>query len=306
MAVIFIILFSVVSLIAQDSLVAVPEWGDIEIEGQLSADSLAQNDTLVFTVSLRLRGNPDDYAIAEPGIPPVSNLSLVATAQANRTERGDGGTELIKQYKYTFTPISIGMAYINPLRVQYVYVPNGESRTLATNRLEVKISEPVIPPKGIDWVVVLIVLIVVSAGATLAFILSKRAQVKTTEVEAEPEAPEAIARQRLANLKNNRETNIAKYIDDASRVLYNYINDRYGIDSSQLTQKGVVAALEGKGVPAAVAKNIDHAFGLCEQIRFAAQRATPDDRDTIEVALETLLAYGEKVYLKNKENEETK
>lgn len=306
MAVILILLFTFISLVAQDSLTAVPEWGDIEIESQLSTDSLAQNDTLVLTVRLRLRGNPDDYAIAEPGIPPVSNLSLVSTAQANKTERAEGGTELVKQYRYTFTPISIGMAYINPLRVQYVFVPNGESRSLSTNRLEVKITEPVIPPKGIDWVVILIVLIVVFAGAASAYVLSRRTQTKPLPEEL-PKPPEETARQRIANLKTIRESDIAKYIDSSARVLFNYIFERYNIDSAKLSQNELVSALENRGIPSSAARNIDRALGLCEQIRFAAQKATPDDRDTIELALEALLSYGEKVFLKEQsDNNETK
>ncbi len=132
-----------------DSLQPVQEWGNIEAEGKLSADSLAQNDTLIFTMRLRLTGNPDDYAIAEPGAPPVSNLNFIATSQANRTERTDDETVLIKEYKFVFTPVSIGMAYINPLRIQYVYVPNGENRSLASSRMEIEVTEPVLPKKGV-------------------------------------------------------------------------------------------------------------------------------------------------------------
>ncbi len=278
---------------AADSLVSVQEWGNIEIEGSLSADSISQNDTLVFTVKLKLRGNPDDYSIAEPGAPPITNLSLIATSQANRTERSEGETHLIKEYRFTYVAISIGMAYVNPLRVQYVYIPNGESRSLASSRFEIEITEPIIPKKGVDWVVVIIVLLIICAGAILTFILSKKGR-KNPTVEEEEIPPEKIARQRIINLKPGRNADISKSIDDTTRILSNYIFARYGIDAARLSKEEIVMSLEKHGIPANTTKNLDMAFAICDEVRFANHKATQTDRDNIELALESLLAFGEK------------
>ncbi|HHS50197.1 MAG TPA: hypothetical protein ENN07_03690 [candidate division Zixibacteria bacterium] len=299
MAIIYVLIILASGILAQEAeATSVPEWGDIEIESSLSADSVAQNDTLVFTMKLKLRGNPDDYAIAEPGSPPVSNLTLVATSQANRTERRDGGTELIKEYRYSYTPISIGMAYFNPLRVQYVFVPNGESRSLTTSRLEIKVTEPVLPKESADWLVILIVVAIVIAGAAIAFVLSKKTPVEASP-EQIPDPPEKTARERLAKLKPQRESDMAAYIDGITRILYNYIFDRYAIDTSKLSKREMVSALEDKGVSSV--RSIDMALGICDEVRFAAHKPTPDDRDAIETALEGLLTFGEKRFAPEEE-----
>lgn len=279
-----------------DSLQPVQEWGNIEVEGALSTDSLTQNDTLTFTMKLQLKGNPDDYAIAEPGIPPISNLNLIATSQTNRTERTGDETTLIKEYKFVFTPVSIGMAYINPLRIQYVFVPNGENRSLASSRLEIEVTEPIIPKKGVDWIVIIIVLIIVATGAIIAYVLAKKNQTPEV-VETEPDPPEKVARHRLANLKGDRDSDIINYIDDVTRILYNYVYDRYTIDASRLSQNEIISALENKGIPPTTAKHIDNALDICDHVRFAGHKATSLDRDSIELALESLLNYGEKSFL---------
>ena len=278
-----------------DSAASVPEWGNIEIESGLSAaDSIPQSDTLVFTVKLELRGNPDDYAIAEPTTPPVTNLNLISTSQANRTERSGGDTQLIKEYKWTFVPKSIGMAYINPLRIQYVYVPNGESRSLATSRLGLNVTEPIVPSKGVDWIVVIIAVLIIGAGAFLAIVLTKKGRAAESSEEEESIPPEKVARQRMSNIKPDRDANIVKYIDDITRILYSYISERYGVDAGHLSRDEILAALDKKGLPPNIQKNLDDALAICNEVRFADHKATQLDRDRIELALESLLSFGEK------------
>jgi hypothetical protein len=274
-----------------------PEWGDIQIKGELSAETIPQNDSLVFTVRIVLRGNPDDYAISDPGNPSVANLSLIATSQGNRTESDTEGVRLIKEYRYTYKPETIGMAYINPFRIQYIYVPNGVNRNIATSRLEIKITDPILPKKRVKiWPY--IIGIVILAGAT-AVIVSRIRSKKIAEAETENvRSPEEIARESMRKAKKTATDNPENLIGALSRILTIYITNKYGIDARSMSDEKVVEALEMKGVPPAILKNIGKSLDIADKVRFAAMSANTGDADIVELGIESLIAFSEK---KNRE-----
>lgn len=289
-----------------DATQQVPEWGNIEIEGELSADSIPQNDTLEFTVRLIIRGNPDDYAISDPGNPPVANLKLLGTSQANRTESGAQGMRLIKEYRYSFTPVSIGMAYINPLRIQYVYVPNGVSRKLASGRMEIKVTDPVLPKEPLKaWPFIIIGLVVVLTIIGY-FIWRNRSQRKLRETQEVIQTPEEIARKTMAEAKNSSGGNPEELISSLSRVFTIYVTDKYDIDARSLSDEKILEALEMKGIPPAVLKNLGKSLDLADKVRFAAMNANNGDADMVELGIESLITYGEKRNRQKEEKQEEK
>lgn len=280
---------------------AIPEWGNIEIEGELSTDSLPRNDTLEFKVRLIIQGNPDDYAISDPGTPPIANLELISTSQANRTQSDADGVKLIKEYSYKYTPVSIGMAYINPFRIQYIYVPNGINRKLATSRMEIQVTDPVLPEEPTKaWP--FIILGVVVAALIVGYVIwrnsAKRKEITEEEIVR---TPEETARDSISQAKKTAGDNPEKLISALSRVFTVYVTDKYNIDARSLSDEKIIDALEMKGVPASVLKNVSQSLDLADKVRFAALNANAGDADMVELGIESLISYGEK---QNKEIEE--
>ncbi len=295
---IFLIMLIASPLFAQgdslpDSVIAAPEWGNIEIESEISKDSLPQNDTLQFTVRLRIIGDPDDYSIAEPGNPPVSNLKLIGTSQANRTETKGGGIVLIKEYKYSYMPVTIGMAYINPLRVQYIYIPNGASRVLGSGRMEIEVTEAIIPKKPVKLLHVAIVAVVLLIAAAAVFVIINKKRKKGLEVVEVVLPPEEDAREALRDAKKSTGDNPDKYIGEMAGILVEYVSKRYAIDARSMSDEQLLTALEMKGVAGTVISHLKNSLIISDQVRFAAHSANPGDADMVELGLESLLSYGE-------------
>ncbi len=281
---------------------SIPEWGDIQIMGEVSADSIPQNDTLTFTVRLIMTGNPDDYAISDPGNPPVANLKLLGTAQANRTESGDDGVKLIKEYKYTFLPSSIGMAYINPFRVQYIYVPNGVSRNISTGRMEIKVTDPVFPKEPMKaWPFIIIGIVLVCVAVFFLYWRS-RSKANLRDAEEISRTPEEAARDSIREAKKIGNDNPENLISALARIFTIYVTDRYGIDARSLSDDQLVEALEMKGVPAPVLKNVAQSLDRADKVRFAAMNANAGDADMVELGIESLIAHGEKIIRIENEN----
>ncbi len=289
-----------------DTTQQIPEWGNIGIEGELSDDSIPQNDTIEFTVRLIIRGNPDDYAISDPDNPPVANLKLIGTSQANKTESGAQGIKLIKEYRYSFTPVSIGMAYINPLRIQYVYVPNGVSRKLASGRMEIQVTDPVLPEKPVKAWPFIIIGTVVALIIIGYFIWRNRSQRKLSETLEVIQTPEEIARKSIAEAKNSSGGNPEELISSLSRVFTVYVTNKYDIDARSLSDEKIIETLEMKGVPPVVLKNVGKSLDLADKVRFAAMNANSGDADMVELGIESLITYGEKRNRQEEENQEEK
>lgn len=285
---------SVIAQIPADSLPPM-EWGDIEIEGKVSKDSLPQNDTLDFTVRLKIYGNPDDYAIADPANPPVSNLTLVGTTQANRTAGSAGGEIVfVKEYRYSFVPTTIGMAYINPTRIQYVFVPSGASRTISTGRLEIKITEPVFPPKPFNWMLFIIIAAAIGVVAFIAYIYLRRMKAKREAPIEIVVPPEDIARTKLREFLDRKTGDNETIIEDISRVLGEYIEQKYRLDYGSYPIHELLAELEKKAVPGNVLSNLRRTLELSAKIRFAGQNATQNDVETVALGLESFISFGER------------
>ncbi|RKZ30910.1 hypothetical protein DRQ36_03875 [bacterium] len=277
-----------------DSSSSVTEWGNVEIESEISADSLPQNDTLEFTIRVKIYGNPDDYAMADPGNPTVSNLKLRGASQANRTEGVNNEIVLFKEYRYSYTPMSIGMAYINPVRMQYVYVPNGTSHDLATNRLEIKITESVLPPKRIKIVPIIALVAAILIGGGIIVWLVLRSRKKPEIVEDVFITPEQKTRDSLRDLRKSFAGEPERLINEQAKLIKEYFDERYRECAETVSDEELLECLERKGVPGTVLTNLSNALLVCNQVRFAGHSASRADAETVELGLESLLSYNEK------------
>jgi len=298
---IFLILIS--SLVAettQDTIIAekVPEWGNVRIESFVAQDSIPQNDTLKFTVRLIIEGNIDDYAIADPSTPKLSNLELVGTSQGNLTESSDGKTVLIKEYEYYFTPVSVGMAYINPFRINYVFVPNGNDRNLSTTRFEVKVSEAIIQEKETNWGLIIGIVLLASIILVVVIILFSKKKRTDPEVKEIVISPEEKTRKLQKEIEQKANQDPIKAIEGLSKLINSFIKEKYDIDIASINNEELAEMLAKKGLPGSVIKQVCSANNQLNSIKFAGTPASEDDFQNITLALETLLVFCEK---KNKE-----
>lgn len=264
----------------------------VEIVSNLSDDSLPQNDTLVFSIRIITVGKADDYAIADPNPPSVENLTLVGTSQSTRTELGDGEQRNIRQFRFHYSPQSTGSATIKPIRIQYVFVPNGESKTLATVKYEIAVGEPKYPSKIRPFHLVILALIIITLIVIALLIRKKKDQ---PELPEQPDlALEEKTRIRVKSIKKGYASNPKAIIDGIARTLFDYILEKYGIDGRAIPENMLIEEFEKAGVSGGTLKYLRDALEICYRIRFGGGVIDESDIQKIEIGIAALMSYNEK------------
>ena len=232
---ILIFLFGVIGLWAQDS---IPNNIDanIQLKTYLEKDEVPQNGEVVYRVELIWNGELDRYQISNIGDPVVSNLKLRGSGSSNRYFIDDAGNpKSIKQVNFYFTPIEMGMAYIDGIIIQYEDKVMAQKETLSAQRLGAKIVEPLDDPNaGMDLGLVVIISLVIIFVFIVIYYLSRFIKQRKLNAEAEQALPLSMEEKYLELLGNielsaeNRNETLSSIV----KLLNSYFSEKYDLVGS--------------------------------------------------------------------------
>lgn len=230
-----IFLFGMIGLWAQDS---IPNNIDanIQLKTYLEQDEVPQNGEVVYRVELIWNGELDRYQISNIGDPVVSNLKLRGSGSSNRYFIDNAGNpKSIKQVNFYFTPIEMGMAYIDGIIIQYEDKVMAQKETLSAQRLGVKIVEPLDDPNaGMDLGLVVIISMVIIFVFIVIYYLSRFMKQRKLNAEAEQVRPLSMEEKYLELLGNielsaeNRNETLSSIV----KLLNSYFSEKYNLVGS--------------------------------------------------------------------------
>ena len=232
---ILIFLFGVIGLWAQDS---IPNNIDanIQLKTYLEKDEVPQNGEVVYRVELIWNGELDRYQISNIGDPVVSNLKLRGSGSSNRYFIDDAGNpKSIKQVNFYFTPIEMGMAYIDGIIIQYEDKVMAQKETLSAQRLGAKIVEPLDDPNaGMDLGLVVIISLVIIFVFIVIYYLSRF--IKQRKLNAETEQVQLLSIEEkylelLGNIELSAE-NRNETLSSIVKLLNSYFSEKYNLPGS--------------------------------------------------------------------------
>jgi hypothetical protein len=232
---VFIFLFSTFGLWAQDS---IPNYTDtnIQLKTYLDKDKVPQNNEVVYHVDLSWKGELDRYQISNIGDPVVSNLKLRGSGSSNRFFVDDAGNpKSVKQVNFYFTPIEMGMAYIDGITIQYEDKILNQKETLSAQRLGVKIIEPLPDPTaGPDIGFIVIISIVIIFIIVVIYFVIRFIKQRKLNAQAEDDIPKTIEEKYLELLdgielssENRNET-----LSSITKLLNSYFSEKYELSGS--------------------------------------------------------------------------
>ncbi|MEE4312223.1 MAG: BatD family protein, partial [candidate division KSB1 bacterium] len=136
---IFSMLFSPMAH-AQDSLSTAPP--DIRVIARVSTKEVPLNRSVIFTVQVEWAGDLARYEISEIENPEVRNFKIMSNSSADRREMENNVQKAVKTFEFGLAPEELGMGYIEGVIIKYLDVETGDGKHLITNRLEVKVVDP--------------------------------------------------------------------------------------------------------------------------------------------------------------------
>ena len=252
------------------------------------------NRTVTFTVQIQWSGNLSRFEIEDFENPVVTNFDVVGTSSSNRVGEINGETVAVKEYAFTLQPKSFGMGYIEGVIIKYRDMSTGESSRLITNRLEVKVIDPVPEPGELRLPVFWIVgaLIVILVGVFVSLYLRRKQEEQRRREEMENITP--LEETYLQELKNSfditsPEVSINETIAGVSRLFRRYLAEKYGIVALEATTDEVMASLQEKEVEERISKDASEILKTSDVVKFSGGSGDKAELQRVYTLVEDIL-----------------
>jgi len=257
---------------------------------EIDKTTLPQNDTLTFTATIEIIGNPMEYKFDEMVQPKISNLDLAASSSSNKTIVENGENHFYKVFTYKYIPKTPGMAYINPARLNIHHLPSNSHRELTTSRLSVEVSDPVLPKDYTGLFITLAVILVVISIALVIFWFVKKRSQKVDEEIVEEIPLETQMKERILELKEYIVRNDYDSFYDKLHMLINeYITKKFNIPAKGLSTAEVIAELEISGLGGRDLSEISNSLSICDKVRYAREKTDDNQAQNVLSGFERLL-----------------
>lgn len=265
---------------------------NITLKTVLESDNVPLNKEVVYHVELSWEGDLDRYQIDEIVEPTVSGLNLRGSGSSNKlTNDKNAKPHSMRKVTYYFSPQSIGMAYIDGLTIRYKDNLTGDIETLISQRIGVKIIDPVISENDMtnmgtffQWS--LLIIFVLLAGY-FGFRFFQRRKTENNEVEIIKSLEEKyleLMRETIHLANNATKENISSL----NKLLNSYIAEKFShvgtIDLSELKSK-----LENLGIAEDSITKIITMYEKSELARFAAEEINLSELHMYYDSIENIL-----------------
>ncbi len=267
-----------------------------EVKASVSVDKkeIPLNRILPFTVRIEWRGDLSRFEIEEVENPVVTNFEIIGSATSNRVGESAGQTIAVKEYVFSLQPQSLGMGYIEGVIITYTDKADDETRRLVTNRLEVKVIDP-LPEPGqtrIPWGIVLPALAAIGIGAVVLWYANKKREEKHRREALEHVVP--LEEQYLKELNSafdikTTEFDIKEAASSLSRLFRRYLAEKYSIRALEATTDEVLFSLREKNLEERYINETDEILKKCDLTKFAGSVADRSEFLRIYTLLEDIL-----------------
>lgn len=267
----------------------------IKMKASVSSKEVPLNDTLIFTIQVEWFGELSRYEISEVEDPVVRNFTIQSNSSSDRREMIDGEMQAIKTFEFELIPLELGMGYIEGVIVKYIDTKTGEGKHLVTNRLEVKVIDPVPEPgskKGlIKWVILFLILIVL--GVAIFWGQKKRIEKKRRQ-EEEAAAMAPIEEDYLKQLKasipiNNPDLNLKQGYSQLSVLLKKYLSEKYGLSATTAISEEIIQGLKQNDVPESLINNTQEILNKTDIIKFSGSDGERAELERLYTLYEDML-----------------
>ena len=274
----FVVFVFGANAVAQDSTAVVGDGaGEIKLTTFLDHQEVPKNRLVIYTVQIEWFGNLAAFKIKEVKDPDTENLTIVKNAAVHRTEVKDGKPIAVKKLEFILEPQTLGMAYVGDVVIQYQNMLTGDAGQLMTNRLGVKILDPVAEPGShflfIPKALFLPILLILAAVIIGVFLLMKwRQKRELTRQQAETLAAQVPVEQKyLTILKEKVDLNSAELspqFAEVSRIFRQFLAEKYSIQTLETTTANIFTLLQAKIDDEKVLSGTGEILKTCDLAKF--------------------------------------
>ncbi len=255
---------------------------EIRAAAHVSSHEIPQNQMVTYSLKVSWKGNLDRFEILKLEPPVLTNLRIVSSSSSNWVGQKDGQTLAVKTFETLLQPEEMGMAYIDGGIVEYKDVFLGGTQHLTTNRVEVKVVEPVFAKdwSGLLLAGSLVLLLLVAVFFAIGFV--RRKKVKEAELREKAASEIPLEDMFLDSLKKDVDLqghDIGVAFSNLSSVLRKYLSQKFGLEALGLTTSHLADELSRKGVDAKIVELAEEVLRDSDVVKFSGGQA---DRASLE------------------------
>lgn len=267
---------------AQDSLATKQEshGGKITAEVTVDRNEVPQNQRVTFTIRISWQGDLDRYEIGTLEKPILNNLEILSTSSSNWVGETEGIKRATKTFDFLLRPMELGMAYIDAMIIEYRDSQYDEKHSLVTNRLEVKVVDPILESDNTLWFVSGAALLVIALVAMGGVSFLKRKKAKVAELRKQELAAIPVEVVFLSELNEKIDLKSADPVasfSELSKLLKRYLSEKYQIAALETTSREIRDGLNRVGVSEKLLEQTDEVLKSCDIAKFSGgdvERAT--------------------------------
>lgn len=265
---------------------------EVTLSASVEPGHVPLNRTAQFIVRLVWLGGIDRIEFGDVEAPVFTNLEVSGTASTHRVTGTEQGNRSEKEIIFTLRPTTLGMAYIEPVQVDYEDRETGQIRHLMTQRIGVEVLSPV-TEKGrsrFTWIWIIVPLLLILGSGILLLRRGKRT--RETWVEEPKRILEEVMLERLKSDVDLKDPDRREGIASVSRHLKHYLSEKYEIAALETTTGILLEMLHQKGIEESVIRKCEMLFQKADVIKFSGADATQAELDEAFTTVETILESG--------------
>ncbi len=268
---------------------------EIKLRAYLQKDQIPLNEEVVYNVELSWLGDVGRFRVLEISDPVLTNLKLRGSGSANRFFTDEHNQpHAVKTITFYFTPLEIGMAYIDGITIKYFDNKTNQTGRLISQRIGVEITEPVSRGDGKISSGKLILFFFIAVFLIFLIYSLKRyfEQKKKQEILAEPQ--KTLEEETLEELKNQMRSSQLlpeQKFNQLLELLKNYFKKRFELPTTSAFFE-IRLVLEKMGVTAEVINKLEQLYERAELVKFAGEPVSESEVhffiDSVELLLNEL------------------
>ncbi|HPG39794.1 MAG TPA: BatD family protein [bacterium] len=279
------------SLIAQTSgddtlQTAVRQPGEITLSASVDKNQVALNRPLELLIRIKWYGDLDKYQVHQFDNPILNNLEITGHSASNKVSSENGRNIAIQDYVFTLKPQELGMGYIEGVIIRYTDMDTDTDYSLSTNRIEIKVLDPIPEPGDKSWIIWLAIIIMLAGVAFFTVIyLQKRKAEKIRQAQLKAEKAVPMEEKYLQELKDfnldDPGLDIGKTINRLSRLLRRFLAEKFNLPADTLTTEELVRELTEKHADEHLVKDVNEVLSRADVIKFSGGDAEKSELERL-------------------------
>jgi hypothetical protein len=248
----------------------------IQLEASVDRPDLPFNEHLTLTVQASWDGDQDRFRITPITPPECENFEILGSSSVNETKMVEGKAKSFKTFEFILKPTQTGNGRIGSLLFSYVDNVTGDSSSLSTQPISVKINPPV-EKKPRDYKIVLVIAIVLILIYVVYSAKRRTKRIKITEQTAEgakivEKTIEEKNREMLSGFSFLiSEGKTDEFSSKVYKLIANYLEEKYHIFITGKTTNDIIDSLLPLNLPEDQMTLLKDILSTCDLVKFAKE-----------------------------------